>query len=212
MATSEFLRNLAVTGSHLAAHPREWRRVPRWLHERKVTTLELRQPWWPYDMTDFVEAALPRNAKVFEYGGGGSSLWLCDHGVRLTVVEHHPAWSRELRNLLPNNVELIEAPPQHVGRIVSSVEDGHFDDYVQAIDNYPDNSFDLVIVDGRARGDCVVRARDKVRSGGYLLLDDSDRPRYQAARRAMSSWPAKSIRGLKIGSPVPATTTLWTSV
>lgn len=160
-------------------------------------------------MTELVEAVLPLNARVFEYGGGGSSLWLHDHGARLTVVEHHPEWSRVLRNLLPSGIELIEAPPSKAGEIVSAVGDGFFDNYVGAIEQYPDNSFDLVIVDGRARVDCVARARWKVRPGGYLLLDDSDRPRYEAACRSMSAWHARSVRGLKIGSNFPATTTIW---
>jgi len=170
----------------------------------------LRQPWWPYAMTELVESVLPPDARVFEYGGGGSSAWLSDHGAQLTVIEHHQEWCEELRRSLPNDVELISAPACDIGVIGSPAEAGYFDDYVKAIDGYPDRSFDLVIVDGRARVECISRAKTKVKQGGHLLLDDSDRPRYGAAVTAMSAWQATTITGLKPGSPIPATTTIWT--
>jgi hypothetical protein len=209
MAATRFVSNLATTGRYILANPRELRRVPGWLRERKAGTLELRRPWWPYDMVDYVEQILPPNARVFEYGGGGSSLWLSDRDARLTVVEHDLEWSRRLRNYLPDQVELIDAPPSRTGKLSSWRGTDFFDNYVNAIDGYPDSTFDLVIVDGRARVDCVVRAQRKVAVGGYLLLDDSDRPRYQVVRQLMSTWPVKSISGLKIGSGVPSTTTIW---
>ena len=209
MISRIYLRNLAVSCSFLVTHPSEIRRCPRWLRERKSSTFELRQPWWPYRMIDYVGSILPPNPKVFEYGGGGSSIWLCDRGAQLTIVEHHQDWARELRATLPSTVGLSLIPTCERGSIVSSVEDGYFDKYVQAIDSYPDGSFDLIIVDGRARVDCVLRAREKVKPSGYLLLEDSDRGRYEIARQAMSSWPEKSIKGLKAGSPVPAKTSIW---
>ena len=204
------MRNVATIGTYLIANPGEMVRVPRWLRERKSSMMNLRQPWWPYAMTEFVESVLPPDARVFEYGGGGSSAWLSDHGARLTVIEHHQEWCKELRRALPNNVEVISVSVCDVGEFGSSAEAGYFDDYVKAIDSYPDRSFDLVIVDGRARVESISRAKTKVKQGGHLLLDDSDRPRYSAAIAAMSAWPVKTITGLKPGSPIPATTTIWT--
>jgi hypothetical protein len=42
-------------------------------------------------------------------------------------------------------------------------------------------SFDMVLVDGRARIACLYRAVDKVAPGGALVLDNSDYERYQPA-------------------------------
>ncbi|MCG7580087.1 hypothetical protein [Mycolicibacterium sp. OfavD-34-C] len=174
-----------------------------------MSTLELRRPWWPYDMHEYVQGLLAPGAAVFEYGGGGSSLWFHDSGVKLAVVEHDANWIKQLREILPTDVQLIEAPPQANGTVRSAVEDGYFDEYVKSIDTFANGVFDLVVVDGRARVDCVLRARDKVKPGGHLLLDDSDRERYDAANDAMASWHVLSFRGLKVGSSIPATTTIW---
>lgn len=210
MTPLSFIRKTRIIGTHLADKPRDLRHVPRWLRERKLSTLDSRLPWWPYAMVELVEKVLPAEASVFEFGGGGSSLWLCDHGANLTVVEHNPDWIRILRTTLPSDVRLLEIPSDSTGTVSSSVELGYFDNYVQSISSAEDSSLDLVIVDGRARVDCVVAAKDKVKPGGHLLLDDSDRPRYEAAHKAMADWAESRIVGLKIGSNYPATTSLWT--
>jgi len=209
LVSPELLRNVAMTGVYLIANPREFGCLPRWLRERKAATMALRQPWWPYAMVDYLDSVLPHHPRVFEYGGGGSSLWLCDRGASVTIVEHEPGWSKKLQEILPPSAEVVLIPPNEHGHIASSAQSGYFDQYVKSVDSHPDGSFDLVIVDGRARVDCVFRAKMKLKIGGYLLLDDSDRARYQAAIDMLSSWPSKTIRGLKAGSPIPASTTVW---
>ena len=56
-----------------------------------------------------------------------------------------------------------------------------FERYVRAIDDYPDGHFHFVSVDGRARVACLERALAKVAPGGLLILDNSQRERYQPA-------------------------------
>lgn len=210
MTITDAVRELKVTCGFLIAHPSQSRRLPKWLSERTAAPLDLRQPWWPYQMIEYVDQMLPRPSRVFEYGGGGSSMWLSDRDATLTVVEHHPEWTDRLRQSLPASVELLAVPKTDTGKIRSVVEDKYFDDYVGAIDRFPDNSFDLVIVDGRTRVECALRAMPKVKPGGLLLLDDSDRLRYEPAHKALLAWSEFSVRGLKTGSNVPATSTAWT--
>jgi hypothetical protein len=49
---------------------------------------------------------------------------------------------------------------------------------VKCIDSYPDQFFDLVLVDGRARKGCIEHAIKKIRSNGYLVLDNSSTKEY----------------------------------
>jgi hypothetical protein len=53
-----------------------------------------------------------------------------------------------------------------------------FESYVKSIDRFSDNYFDIVFVDGRARDACIFHAKDKVKQGGYLIIDNSDRDHY----------------------------------
>ncbi len=60
------------------------------------------------------------------------------------------------------------------------------EDFPREVSSLPDGGFDLVVVDfleapSLTRIDCIRPARSKVRPGGYLLLDDSDRPGYAEA-------------------------------
>lgn len=203
------VRNDLSVLAFIARHPGELARVPRWLRERKAATMQLRSPWWAYDAVSWVGAALPPRARVFEYGGGGSTLWLEDHGATVTVAEHDKAWHDQLAACLAPDTTLLFRPPQDAGAVTSVVVPGYFDTYAAAIDDQPDGSLDLVIVDGRARVECALRAMPKVKEGGLLLLDDTERARYKPAVEALAGWERHVFAGLKAGAGAPTQTSAW---
>src|SRR5208282_1923296 len=182
---------------YITRHPLGLARHPQWLQQRTATPVSLRVPWWPYDAVAWVGASLSPGARVFEYGGGGSTLWLHDHGAAVIVAEHDEGWHRHLAAILPPGTTLMLRPSQPDGTVTSAAEHGYFDTYVAAIDGEPDGSLDLVIVDGRARSECVRRAMLKVKPGGVLFLDDADRPRYGSACALLAGWRRHDFRGLK---------------
>jgi hypothetical protein len=189
-------------------HPHEITRLPRWFRERNGSLMTLRSPWWPYSGIEWMAAALPRQARVFEYGGGGSTLWLEDRGAIVTVVEHDKEWHGQLAGVVGSDTRLFQ-PPTKTGSITSVAASGHFDDYVAAIDGERNGSLDLAIVGGRARVDCVGRAMAKVKPGGLLLLDDTDRARYRPAVELLRGWERHVFAGLKAGQHHPAQTSVW---
>jgi len=193
----------------ITAHPHAFARHLEWLWQRAATPMSLRVPWWPYEASAWVAEHLPPNAQVFEYGAGGSTLWLHDQGASVTAAEHHEGWHSQLAAALPPTVTLMLRPPQPHGTLTSAVEPGYFDAYVAAIDSQPDGGLDLVIVDGRARAACVRHAAPKVRPGGLLLLDDTERPRYAPACAILAGWERRDFRGLKPGLRSPAQTSVW---
>ena len=207
--TRERTQTVVKLAGDLARRPRLARELPVWLRHRNRTTMELRRPWWPYRAAEAVAAALPPGGRVFEFGGGGSTLWLHDLGATLTTVEHHKGWYEELRSLLPDDVTLILREPTSDGTASSESEPGFFDDYVATIAEVADDSLDLVIVDGRARVACGTAAMDKVKPGGMLLLDDSDRPRYAQLVERLAAWPRTVHRGLKPGGGATFETSVW---
>lgn len=178
--------------------PRLVRRLPRWLREARDRNdpLLARRPWWNYDAIDFVDGHLRPDERVFEYGGGASTLWLIDKGCAVTTIEHDPAWYESLAAVAPDTVRFVAA-------------DESFDEYVATVSAEPDNSLDLVIIDGRERVRCGLSAAPKVKPGGMLLLDDSDRPQYRRLHNALRGWRANHLRGLKTGDWVPRQTTVW---
>jgi hypothetical protein len=209
MSSLQRARAWLGTARYLARHPRETRRLPRWFRQRSLSPMDIRVPWWPYDAITWMAGHLPPGARVFEYGGGGSTLWLEDHGASVTCVEHHDAWFEQLERASPPRTRIMHRATAATGRIVSDVEPGFFDSYVDAIRDEPDASLDLVIVDGRARVECVRRAMPKVKPGGLLLLDDTGRPRYGAAVALLAGWERHVFEGLKPGDIFPGQTSVW---
>lgn len=198
-----------VTLHTLVTHPRILVDFPRWIRDRGRPPLDGEQPWWPYSAQRFVAQHLAPGARVFEFGGGGSTLWLGPRTSEVVCVEHNPDWFDALQTVVAPHVRLIMAPPMKDGLIPSEAEEGvYFDDYVKTICAENDQSFDLVIVDGRARLACLTASLDKVRRGGMLLLDDSDRPRYRRAHEEVT-WPRRHLRGLKPGVRHIAQTTVF---
>jgi hypothetical protein len=204
------IRNLRNIAMGLKGSPQSVLDIPRWRRDRDRTTVEARQPWWCYPAAAEVARQLRPGSQVFEFGAGGSTLWLHDRGVSITSVENDRGWYDQLTALLPPDVTVLLREPATEGVMGSAVAPGlFFDDYVAAISAVPEASLDLVIVDGRARVECGRAAMSKVKPGGHLLLDDSNRPRYQLLHEALSDWPKETFCGLKPGGGAFFYTTMW---
>lgn len=206
----------------LAREPRLITDLPKWIADARVRKdpLEFRTPWWNYRAIEFVERRLPGHARVFEFGGGASTLWLRDHQATVTTVEDDRHWYEGLRQRLPDaDLRFVELATNTV-----ATPDGPFDNYAHSIDGEPDETFDLVIVDGQARHDSILAAAPKVRRGGMLLLDDSQwsdtepptksnlarlRRLYADLPQELAGWQVHHLRGMKPGTWLPVQTSVW---
>ncbi|KGM17062.1 hypothetical protein N867_10545 [Actinotalea fermentans ATCC 43279 = JCM 9966 = DSM 3133] len=147
-----------------------------------------------------LEANVSPDSKVFEFGGGGSTMWFSDRVGTVVTVEHDPTWAQSLIAATDGN------PRTNI--LVHDDSDGYAN-YVEAIRAFPDEYFDVIVVDGRERVRCTAEAAAKVRPGGLLLLDDSERPRYAGAHNLLAGWPSQVITGLAPFKPQAGTTTVW---
>ena len=195
---------------HVIEHPRQVPTLTRWLRDRRASPLDLRIPWWPYTLPPWLANSLPAGARVYEFGAGGSTLWLEDQGFSVTSVESDPGWFTHLRRCVrrPSTDVVLIAAASH-GSISSSIDPGYFDGYVSHISQFADDTFDLVVIDGRCRVAAGTTSMTKVRPGGLLLLDDSARERYGPLRHALSDWEAHTFLALRPGGTPPSSTTIW---
>lgn len=174
----------------IAQQPDLGRGFGRLAATRGRSTMTLRLPWLPFRLIDELATRVQDGVRVFEYGGGGSTLWFLDRGATVVTVEHHREWAAALAASVPaDRWTLLERPL-----------DDDAVSYVDAIRDFPDDSFDIVVVDGRERARCVAAARSKVRPGGLLIVDDADRERYGAAIAAVP-WPRRDVIGFAPAKP-----------
>lgn len=132
-------------------------------------------PWITDGANEFLRSYINKDSVVLEFGMGGSTIWFADRVKKLVSIEHDESWfliiQKELRI---KKVELI----LHKTTQISDT------DYIKScyaceIDKFPDEYFDLVLIDGRNRVNCFKHSDRVLKTGGYMMLDNSDREELQ---------------------------------
>lgn len=206
----------------LGSRPGELRFLARWLRDRRADALTEHRPWLTYGASDWLERTVRPGDSVFEWGSGGSTLFFLDRGVSLTSIEHDRDWWARVRTRIGGDssararLELIEpsvlGPDERPSGYISTKPDGirrSYEKYARAIDEVPDRSLDLVLVDGRARVACARHARRKLKPGGFLVLDDAARPEYAEVWQCYADSTSQRFRGLGPRKRIPAETAVW---
>jgi len=123
-------------------------------------------PWVTYSFIDFISDRLKKDMDIFEYGSGNSTLWYSKKVNSVTSVEHDISWFEKIKNNMPNNVDI------NYQELVYSKKYCHFS-------NNMEKKFDIIIVDGRDRVNCIKNSLDSLKEQGIIVLDDSERKSYK---------------------------------
>jgi hypothetical protein len=195
------------------------RYYPAWRKHLKPdrNSVDDRKPWISFAAIAFLEKIVRYNMRVFEYGSGGSTLFWMSRVQELISVEHDLSWYTDMKKKLDEqpaqNIQYILAEPvtdpsfhqkryQNPADFIScdpAYTGKNFEKYAKAIDSFPDNYFDIIIVDGRARPSCIQQAMPKLNRNGWLIIDNTERSYYIAPFTfARNSWKISTFAG-----PVP---------
>ena len=174
-------------------------------------------PWISFSAIRYLESILTPEMKVFEYGSGGSTIFWGKRVKQVISVEHDLGWYNKMKNELSRlnmlNVEyslaqaskdLIPAArnpgnPEDYASSDPAFSGQNFEAYVKTIDKFPDASFDIIIVDGRARPSCIKHSMPKLKTKGCLIVDNSERGYYlKPFDFDSSNWEIRKFAG-----PVP---------
>jgi putative methyltransferase (TIGR04325 family) len=121
-------------------------------------------PWYTYPAIEFIEDKLRIDFRVFEYGSGQSTFWWAQRVAQVVSVENDTNWFLSIQNNLPKNVKLscIEEASQYSAEIL----------------NYPDDYFDVIIIDGINRNACTKTCVNKLKNTGFIIFDNTDNKDY----------------------------------
>ena len=125
-------------------------------------------PWISYSAIGLLSERLSSSHTVLEFGAGYSTLFFGERARRVVSIEHDAGWIAWVRERIPRNVELV--PTQRGPAAV----------YCAPLAGL-DESFDVILVDGRHRNETLEKALDHLNPKGVILLDDSHRPCYAPA-------------------------------
>jgi hypothetical protein len=137
-------------------------RLPRYARmavERKFLGTLPPLPWWTLEVVERVDELLRPDWTAVEFGSGMSTPWLAQRVKALLSIEHDPSWFERIQPLLPPNARYELRQPVSYA----------------SLSDLDDATVDFVVVDGVARSACVAASVPKVRPGGYLYLDNSDK-------------------------------------
>ncbi|MBC7778238.1 MAG: hypothetical protein H7246_22585 [Phycisphaerae bacterium] len=155
-------------------------------------------PWINYFGRDYLKQILRPDFKVFEFGGGGSTLYFCKNVAEVVTVEDNLGWFKILTEtvqakgytnwrgfFVPSEILNDPRPRSHVDPADfkssnRSLENMSFEKYARTIDQFPEAYFDLILVDGRARPSCTQQAIPRLKKGGFLVVDNTERSHYLA--------------------------------
>lgn len=174
-------------------------------------------PWWTYRAIDAVDQFLQSRPKasVFEFGSGASTIWLARRAGTVHSAEHDKDWFDLMQSRIapydgiqlthvPTDAALSEDPLFHSQK--EEYADHSFEHYVKTIAQ-TGQTYDLIIIDGRARAACLHVAQSCLAKDGMIVFDNTKRQRYDAAIRK-SGLAATHLSGMTPSLPYPDKTTL----
>ena len=163
-------------------------------------------PWLSPGAITWLGRYLKADMTVFEYGSGGSTVYLAKRVKWVVSVENSFSWylavmkslkRNEIKNTEIHYIEPEKLTPKTRNFVSSDPKYRNisFRNYVMTIKEFPDRYFDLLFIDGRARNDCLLIGSSKVKYGGYILLDDSERTGYVRGKQGLNKFQKKIFRG-----------------
>jgi hypothetical protein len=180
-----------------------WLRYPAaWLRARRALVPE--RPWIVPAAIGWLRRRIRGDWSILELGSGRSTAWFARRAGQVLSFEDNEYWR------LYTWARLTEADLHNVDLRLVDVEE-----FSKEVASLPDESFDLVVVDflespAVTRIDVLRTALAKVRRGGDLLLDDSDRPGYAEAFELLASWRMRRFVGIKDEWPEACETSIFT--
>ena len=177
MYLSNFQRTVKLLGNFFS---RPGNLIPYFRYSlTQSTPLELELPWWSLSAIREIEKYLNHSHRVFEWGSGGSSIFLAKRCMELTVVEHDPSWFKQVEARL--NEQKITNSLLNLREINLENEQAfHASPYAKTLKS----TYDLIVIDGEdhfgpesswsARESCFCLAERWIcKDGGLIVVDDS---------------------------------------
>ena len=121
------------------------------------------RPLISYRAAKRLDGLLRKDWRGVEFGSGYSTPWLARRLGFLLSIEDEPNWHRRVESLL---ADTDPAAVRHELRTAATYAD---------LADFPDGFFDFALVDGSQRAACVAAVVPKIRAGGWLYLDNSDK-------------------------------------
>lgn len=135
--------------------------------------IEKSKPWLVPDSIIFIDSIINEGSLILEAGAGASTIWFAKRAASVLSFEHDKDWFNSVKETLEHhgigNVDLRLSP------------------------DYPKKGLDIkgmfnvILIDGRGRVKTTMSILKNLKPGGYLILDNAERTKYNPIIKAMKS-------------------------
>lgn len=160
--------------------------------KRNVLKKQMNIPWMRYREIELIkDLILSLNPKTsLEWGAGTGTHFFTDFiskDSKWISIEHNEEWAETVKKQINKpNVSIIHkgpnnepAPGAYYGLVDYKINDGTYEDFKDYIE-YPSEytPYDLVLIDGRARTQCLEQSVNLLSDNGVVILHDANRTQY----------------------------------
>jgi hypothetical protein len=118
-------------------------------------------PWFSYPAINFLNQYNLDGKKVFEWGSGNSSLYWASRCQCVVSVENNLRWYKKIVEKTKKIKKLKVVYAKNKTEYLTSIQKGK-------------SKFDIIVIDGYYRKEAAQLSADRVKSGGMIILDNSD--------------------------------------
>lgn len=116
-------------------------------------------PWFTYPAIEYLSQLNLKNRTVFEWGCGASTEYFSKCCKKVYSIESNSKWYEKIKDLHLYNLEIRYASGNA---------------YIHGINQYK-RKFDIIVIDGILRKECVKIAPKYIKNDGMIILDNSER-------------------------------------
>ncbi len=158
-------------------------------------------PGFTDEAISFLETYLTEHpdAKILEFGSGSSTVWLAKRTTNLTSVEINDNWHDFIKTTLESTPACKAVNYLLFNRT-----------YETYADYFGKESFDLILIKGAHRKRSVINAVELVKSGGIIMLNNSERAFYSSVFDHFNTCVYRGSE--ESADPILESTTPWESV
>jgi hypothetical protein len=180
MHGTTFSKFLRLTG-YLLRNPQDISRYLTHLPLIGKEPIDYELPWYSFKAIDFLDEYTNKNMTVFEFGGGGSTLFFARRAGSVYCAESSHEWAGKITSRLKGN-EISNVQVETMPFDLTSLESFKSSAYLNSVKSHKSN---IYIIDGyeesiEMRPTCFELVEKIVVEGDIIVLDDSWR--YGAVR------------------------------
>ena len=182
-----------------------------WFFDRifKKQPLDACLPWMSYNSIFALDSIIKKDFNILETGSGGSTFFFLKRCKTLLTLEHDTNWIEKLK--LPEAISYKKRAWKLIHRNLKSDSKSRNSPYLEFLNSLDNECFDMICIDGRLRNESLIIAIKKVKEGGFILLDNSDRKEYRNGIDLLDSskFSKRIFSGLCYSFDWDTQSTLW---